>query len=53
MKQIEKITVYFERKGYAEIAATFPNEGAYIKNLSTLRKECKKKGFDKVTEEVN
>jgi len=44
------IRVYFETEGYAELVAIFQDEDIYLMCLNALKKECRKRGFLKVTE---
>jgi hypothetical protein len=46
------VKVYFETRGYAELAAVFMDESTYEQCLPALEKTCKEMGYDCVTESV-
>lgn len=48
------VTVYFEMTNwYCEKVATFDSEEMYYKCLPALEEECKKRGFDFITESID
>jgi len=46
------IRVFFERRGYAELAAVFIDERMYNDCVPQLERMAKDMGFDKVTESI-
>ena len=47
------VTVYFEiTNWYCEKMATFEDEDVYIACLPSLQEQCKKMGFDFITETI-
>jgi hypothetical protein len=46
------IKVYFEKNGYAVLVAEFLYEETYVACLDALEANCKKLGYDFVTETV-